>query len=94
LAEVELHESNRLQIWNDELEPKARELASLLITGPASLEEHRGRIVDIGIEAWRLGGAGCMRHLYSMAIDASRDEGGDVRSMDFIGPCWEGIGTW
>ncbi len=94
LAELEANEAKKLEMWNDVLTPKARELASLLITGPASLEANRGKIVDMGIEAWQIGGAGCMRHLHSMAVDVCKQEHGDANTAEFIAPCWEGIGQW
>jgi len=94
LAEVEATELKKLQRWSEALRPCARELASMAITGPTALEENRGRIIDIGIEAWQLGGVGCMRHLHAMAVDASKEEPRDTKSIEFIAPCWDGIGTW
>ncbi len=94
LAEAEASEVKKLKIWDNILEPKAKELAALSITSPAALEQSRGRIVDIGIAAWQLGGLGCMRHLHSMAVQTSRQDSRDTRSMDFVSACWDGIGNW
>jgi len=94
LAEAEATEARKLKIWDKVLEPKAKELAALSITSPAELEQSRGRIVDIGIAAWQLGGLGCMRHLHSMAVRASRQGSRDTTSMDYVSACWDGIGNW
>jgi len=87
-------ELEKLATWNQLLQPRARELAGLAITGPTALERNRGKIVDIGIEAWQMGGASCMRHLHAMAVEVSRKESGDTKSIDLIVPCWDGIGNW
>lgn len=94
LAEAEASEVKKLRIWGSVLEPKVKELAALSITSPAALEQSRGRIVDIGIAAWQLGGLGCMRHLHSMAVQTSGQDSRDTRSMDFVSACWDGIGNW
>jgi len=94
LAELETTELEKLATWNQLLQPRARELAGLAITGPTALERNRGKIVDIGIEAWQMGGASCMRHLHAMAVEVSRKESGDTKSIDLIVPCWDGIGNW
>ncbi len=94
LAEAEASEARKLKIWDKVLEPKAKELAALSITSPAELEQNRGRIVDIGIAAWQLGGLGCMRHLHSMAVRTSRQDSRDTTSMDYVSACWDGIGNW
>ena len=94
LAEAEASEAKKLKIWDKVLEPKAKELAALSITSPAALEQSRGRIVDIGIAAWQLGGLGCMRHLHSMAVKAAMQDSQDTKSLVFVSACWDGIGNW
>lgn len=94
LAEIEADAQRTVEEWNAILRPRASELARMTITGPAALEAYRGRIVDIGIEAWQLGRVACMRHLHTMAIEAAKEEASDPRSIEFIAPCWEGIGHW
>ncbi|MBE0535406.1 MAG: hypothetical protein IH624_07020 [Phycisphaerae bacterium] len=94
LAELEATELKKLETWNHLLQPRARELAGLAITGPTALERNRGKIVDIGIEAWQIGGVSCMRHLHAMAAEVSKKESGDTKSIDLIVPCWDGIGNW
>lgn len=94
LAEAETSEMKKLKKWNKVLEPHAKELAALSITSPAALEQNRGRIVDIGINAWQTGGLGCMRHLHSMAVQTSRQDSRESRSMELVSACWDGIGNW
>jgi hypothetical protein len=94
LEEAETSETEKLKKWDKVLEPNVKELAALSITSPAALEQSRGRIVDIGIGAWQMGGLGCMRHLHSMAVQTSRQDSRGTTSMDLVSACWDGIGNW
>ena len=94
LAEAEASHAKKRKIWDKVLAPKAKELAALSITSPSVLEQSRGRIVDIGVAAWQLGGLGCMRHLHSMAVQTAMQDSRDTTSMDFVSACWDGIGNW
>ena len=87
LAEAEASQAKKLKIWDKALATKAKELAALSITSLAVLEQNRGRIVDVGVAAWQLGGLGCMRHLHSMAVQAAMQDSRDTRSMEFVSAC-------
>lgn len=94
LAELETSEQQELQIWNRALQTKAKELAALLSAGPAVINSRRGTVVDLGVDAWQLGGTGCMQHLHSMAMQICEDDSQDAKVVDSVSSCWCGIGNW
>jgi hypothetical protein len=94
LAQVIQTEQTHRALWQQALEAQARELSSLLTTDTHGLSRARARAVEIGAEAWRLGGIGCMRQLREMALSAARQGQAAGQITDFLPYWWDGIGTW
>ncbi|MCG8688909.1 MAG: hypothetical protein MI892_28830 [Desulfobacterales bacterium] len=79
--------------WQPVLEPSAIELVELLQTDEKNYRNAEMRAVEIGADAWRLGGITCMRRLHEMAIE-SYDQKHKKVPADYITYWWDGIGTW
>ena len=75
LAEAFAREERERQQWEQRLQPQAQRLADLLASGAGDLAQAEQEAVDIGVQAWRLGGLTCMRQLHDMTIQAVRGAG-------------------
>jgi hypothetical protein len=94
LAEAFAREERcRLQ-WQKALHPHAERLAALLACDAASLSRAEQEAVDVGAEAWRLGGLSCMRQLREMTMEAHDGRGREERPPDYLSYWWDGIGDW
>jgi hypothetical protein len=72
LTEAFAREERERQQWQQKLEWQAQRLAILLACDAESFARAEQEAVDIGAEAWHLGGLNCMRQLHDMAMEASR----------------------
>ncbi|MBM4028916.1 MAG: hypothetical protein FJ280_26500 [Planctomycetes bacterium] len=81
LAEAFAREERERRHWQQKLQSQAQRLAALLACDAANLAQAEQEAVDIGAEAWRLGGLSCMRQLHEMTIAAAqgRDPGAGSR---------------
>jgi hypothetical protein len=68
LAEALVREERERQQWREKLQLQAQRLAALLACDAESLARAEQEAVDIGAQAWRLGGLTCMRQLHDMTI--------------------------
>jgi hypothetical protein len=87
-------EDQEREQWQLILQPKARRLAGLLrddAPGSALAEQEA---VDMGAQAWRLGGLNCMRQLHEMTLALTNDEKSRAQTPDYISYWWDGIGEW
>ncbi len=94
LAEVQVREQQQRSRWSKVLVPSAEELATLLISDNIGHELKKARVVNIGVDAWQMGGLNCMQQLHAMAMGISRRNCRDSRITDYISIWWDGIGTW
>jgi len=94
LAEAIAREEQERTQWRQALQPQAERLAALLATDPVVPAKAEQEAVDIGAQAWRMGGLNCMRQLRDMAMALHKDETGRVRTTDYISYWWDGIGDW
>jgi hypothetical protein len=87
-------EDQELERWRLVLQPQAQRLAGLLTDDdPCSATAER-EAVDIGAQAWRLGGLNCMRQLHSMTLTIATEKTGRTEVADYISYWWDGIGEW
>ncbi|MCK4752788.1 MAG: hypothetical protein KAS75_05025 [Planctomycetes bacterium] len=94
LAEV-LSQDERERIrWQEALKPQAAKLAELLMTNGIDFKQAECAAVEIGANAWQIGGLSCMQELrdMTMAICRRRNQGSDT--VDYIPVWWDGIGSW
>jgi hypothetical protein len=95
LAQALAKENQEREQWRLHLEPHAQRLAGLLTdddtTDTALVEQE---VVDIGAQAWRLGGLTCMRQLHDMTLAIAREKKGRTVAGDYISCWWDGIGDW
>jgi hypothetical protein len=93
LAEAFAREERQRQEWQQKLQAQAQRLAALLACPEAeSFARAEQEAVDIGAQAWHLGGLVCMRQLHEMTIQTLReigqkatDGGQDAASSSVIG---------
>ncbi|OQA00277.1 MAG: hypothetical protein BWY71_00772 [Planctomycetes bacterium ADurb.Bin412] len=77
------------------LEPLCRQLTALIGEGPEAVPAHEGKVVDIGVEAWQIGGLAAMQQLQKMAQDYCRQSWPQqALEMGWIDVWWDGIGDW
>lgn len=95
LADILEKEEARKQQWAELLQPEAKKLADLLMTAEAvDFDRAQRQATDIGANAWRIGGLGCMKQLRKMAIEACDRKNRKDALTDFISVWWDGIGNW
>jgi hypothetical protein len=94
LAQVMETEQNHRRLWQQTLEPYAQELSGLLTTDAQGFERAHTRAIEIGAEAWRLGGIGCMRQLHEMTVATGHRRSATAPLVDYLPYWWDGIGTW
>ena len=73
LAEAFAREERDHQQRQQKLHAQAQKLATLLACDANQWAQAEQEAVDIGAQAWRLGGLSCMRQLHEMAIRAARE---------------------
>jgi hypothetical protein len=93
LTEALARDEREQQQWQQKLRPQAERLAALLTCDTASFARAEQEAVDIGAEAWRLGGLSCMRQLRDMALALCAERQSE-RTVDYISYWWDGIGDW
>ncbi len=105
LAEAFAREEREQQRWQQRLQPHAQRLAALLTCETPDFAHAEQEAVDIGAQAWHLGGLNCMRQLHDMTIQATKErkaktgsqgrETASTRaSCDYLSDWWDGIGDW
>ncbi|MBN2131524.1 MAG: hypothetical protein JW741_18635 [Sedimentisphaerales bacterium] len=94
LAEAFAREEQERHRWQQELQPQAERLATLLAVDADGFREAEREALDIGAQAWRLGGINCMREVRDMAVAISKERQGDAETSDYISYWWDGIGEW
>jgi len=80
--------------WQQILKPQAEKLATLLASDSISLEQAEREAVDLGANAWQIGGLNCMKQLHDMAVGISRQKNKKEALGEYISIWWDGIGTW
>ncbi len=94
LAEAIAREERDRRQWQQKLQAQAHRLAALLACDADEFARAEREAMDIGAEAWRLGGLSCMRHLRDMAIQVRRERDGSGIPADYLSDWWDGIGEW
>ncbi len=94
LAEAIAREERDRQQWHQKLQLQAQRLAALLTCNADDFARAEREAVDIGAEAWRLGGVSCMRQLRDMTIQFHKEKGSNGTPADYLSYWWDGIGDW
>jgi len=94
LAEVNAQADLELQRWRQALLQPAQTLADLVVDDEQDSAGKEAIAIDVGVEAWRLGGIACMNLLYSMAAEICANTHRMPASAESISLWWDGIGTW
>jgi hypothetical protein len=92
LKEVFVKEKLERQRWREELKPEAERLALMLTADEIDFKQVECEAAGIGVNAWQVGGLGCMREIHDMAIGLAKERNKSV--VDYIGVWWDGIGNW
>ncbi len=94
LEEVLAKEELERQRWREILKPRAEKLAGLLTADKIGFKQAEREAVDIGVNAWRMGGLSCMQELRDMAVALCRQNHHNEAIVDYIPVWWDGIGNW
>jgi len=94
LEEVLAKEELDGQRWREILKTRAEKLAGLLTTDKVGFKQAKREAVDIGVNAWRLGGLSCMQELRNMAVALYKQNHHNETIVDYIPVWWDGIGNW
>ncbi len=94
LAEVLAKEESDQREWQEALKPQAEKLAGLLTADRVNFKQAEREAVDIGVNAWQIGGLSCMRQLHKMVLDLCKKKYEDSMIVDYISSWWDGIGSW
>jgi hypothetical protein len=92
LREILVKEQLEQQRWHEVLTPVAEKLASMLTSDEIDFDKMEYEAVGIGVNAWQIGGLGCMRELRSMVEGLVEEK--NKSYVDYIGLWWDGIGNW
>jgi len=94
LAEAFAREERCREHWHQELHPRAERLAALLACDASRFTQAEQEALNIGAEAWRLGGLSCMHQLHDMAKAILGQTADGKERTDYIPYWWDGIGDW
>ena len=94
LDEIEAKEKLERRRWGEVLQPYAERLAALVINDSGPCEHRESEAMDIGVDAWQIGGLNCMQQLHSMAMDICKRRYQTTTIIDYISAWWDGIGSW
>ena len=94
LANILAQNEREQHRWQKALKPQAEKLAELLITNIDDFKQAECKAVEIGANAWQIGGLSCMQELRDMAIAICRQRDRSSNTVDYIPVWWDGIGSW
>ena len=94
LAEIESKSEQEKIGWDKVLQPYAQRLAALMSDGQALSKHRESEVIDIGLDAWRMGGIECMRRLHTMVKERHKQKIEGSLIIDYISIWWDGIGSW
>ena len=94
LAEILSKEESDRRRWRELLKPKAEKLAWLLVASDIDFRQVELEAVDMGANAWQIGGLSCMQELRDMAVAIARQENQNKAVIDYVAVWWDGIGSW
>jgi len=94
LMDLEAQERDDHVRWRKNLQAHAERLSELLVTHRTDSKKAQIAAVDIGVEAWQMGGLACMRELRGMAMDICRAKYPGTTVIDSISIWWDGVGGW
>lgn len=80
--------------WQRVLQPKAEKLAGLLAMDGIDLQHAKREAVEIGVNAWQMGGLSCMHQLRDMVVSIYEQTNESRTVVDYISCWWDGIGNW
>lgn len=94
LAEVLAQDEQDRSYWQKALKPQAEKLAELLITNRTDFKQAECKAVEIGANAWQIGGLSCMQELRDMTTAICKQKNQSSDTVDYIPVWWDGIGSW
>ena len=94
LEEVLSRDKQDRSHWYEALKPQAEVLAELLVTHHDNFKQAECKAVEIGADAWHIGGLSCMQELRDMAIAICKQKKQSSDIVDYIPAWWDGIGSW
>ena len=94
LAEILALNEQEHSRWQEALKPQAEKLAGLLAANKTDFEQAERKAVEIGLNAWQIGGLSCMQELRNMAIAICKQRNRNNNTIDYIPAWWDGIGNW
>ncbi|MHC4738187.1 MAG: hypothetical protein ACYS9Y_04695 [Planctomycetota bacterium] len=93
-AEILDEEERNQRRWRQVLQPEAEKLAGLSINNITDFNRAELEAIDIGVNAWQIGGLSCMRQLRDMSREICKKKKQDLMIIDYISTWWDGIGQW
>jgi len=94
LARIAEQENENNRLWQEALIPQANRLANLLACDDASFSSAEQEAIELGVQAWRMGGLNCMKQLRDMAMNVFRQQHNQREFVDYVSTWWDGIGKW
>jgi NADH:ubiquinone oxidoreductase subunit 3 (subunit A) len=76
------------------LEPYGKQLIELVAEAKDDFSKARNQAAAIGLKAWQMGGLECMRQLYDICMEHSKNAVNQSLAADYISSWWDGIGSW
>jgi len=80
--------------WGLFLLPYSEKLAELLSARQINCQQAEKEAVDVGVTAWKMGGLHCMKQLYTMTLEQSKQGFQNSIRIEHLSNWWDGIGTW
>ncbi|MHC4396301.1 MAG: hypothetical protein ACYS1A_11670 [Planctomycetota bacterium] len=96
IAEIMAREEQDRDRWQRILQPEAEKLAGLLIADRSDFIKKRAerKAVDIGVNAWQIGGLSCMQQLHDMTMNLCQKKHKELTVIDYVSSWWDGVGRW
>jgi hypothetical protein len=94
LADVLVQEERDHKRWQDLLQPRAERIMQLLADENALDQQVHEEAIELGVNAWRMGGLNCMRYLHKMITETCRKGNRNLATAAYLSTWWDGIGNW
>lgn len=94
LADVLAQEERNHKRWHKSLQPHAERIVQLLSDKSTADQQVHEKAIELGVNAWQIGGLNCMRYLYEMILVICRESNQDLSTAQYLSTWWDGIGNW
>lgn len=93
-ADILAQEERDHKNWQESLQPCAEKIVQLLSDNNTPAKTAKEEAIELGVNAWQMGGLNCMRYLHEMIMDICKKKQQNSIFADYLSTWWDGVGSW